>query len=341
MITIREIANLAKVSASTVSRVLNNDYTLSVTQETRERIFKIAQEYNYTPIKDRKSTVNTAKETTLKISVLTWCSYETELQDPYFFSIRQGIENELLKRGITVNSIIRYSRDEPILPEKCDGLIVIGKVSPEPLSVVEKVVVVNHTVDELKYDSVVIDYERATYEALSHLSNLRHHEIGFIGGREYLEDSKEEINEPRLQAFRKYMTEGNDSYNFEKHIFIGEFSISDGYELMKKAIESGELPTAFFIASDSMAIGALKALHEYHYNVPNDVSLVSFNDIEVSKYITPALTTIKVFTEKMGETAVKLLIDQLEGRDLPLKVVVPTKLIIRESCANPQVKEKK
>lgn len=106
----------------------------------------------------------------------------------------------------------------------------------------------------------------------------------------------------------------------------------EGYRLMKKAIDQGHLPEAFFIASDSMAIGALKALQEAGLQVPRDTAIVSFNGIEEAEFASTPLTTVKVYTEEMGRTGVKLLLDRLNGRTLPQHVTLPTTLIVRQSC---------
>lgn len=115
-------------------------------------------------------------------------------------------------------------------------------------------------------------------------------------------------------------------------MLIGEYSMREGYRLMKKAIDQGHLPEAFFIASDSMAIGALKALQEAGLQVPRDTAIVSFNGIEEAEFASTPLTTVKVYTEEMGRTGVKLLLDRLNGRTLPHHVTLPTTLIVRQSC---------
>ena len=119
-------------------------------------------------------------------------------------------------------------------------------------------------------------------------------------------------------------------YN-EKYVYRGGKTFRDGYSIMKRLINEDELPSAFFIGNDSMCIGALKALFESGIKVPKHLSLVGYNDISSSEYTSPALTTIKVYTELMGEKALELLIDRLKGRDIPLKIITPTKLIIRDS----------
>jgi LacI family transcriptional regulator len=115
------------------------------------------------------------------------------------------------------------------------------------------------------------------------------------------------------------------------HVFIGEFSMRQGYELMKEAINKGDLPEAFFIASDSMSIGAMRALQEANLRVPEDIAIASFNDVQMAKFASTPLTSVKVYTEQMGRVGVQLLLDRIAGRELPLKVTVPTKLVIRES----------
>src|SRR5699024_6969212 len=118
----------------------------------------------------------------------------------------------------------------------------------------------------------------------------------------------------------------------ENHIFTGEFTMSDGYRLMKASLAQGNIPRAYFIASDPMAVGALRALQEEGLSIPKDVAIVSFDDIEMAQFASCPLSTVHVPTELMGRTSVKLLVDRLSGREVPLKVTVPTKFIVRESC---------
>ena len=116
-------------------------------------------------------------------------------------------------------------------------------------------------------------------------------------------------------------------------MYIGTYSVEDGYRLMKEAIHDfgEELPTAFFTGNDLLAIGALRALHEEKIAVPERVSVIGFNDISVSKYVFPPLTTIKVYTEIMGESAVDTLMERIMGRQVAKKILISTNLVIRES----------
>ncbi|MGN8646592.1 LacI family DNA-binding transcriptional regulator [Gracilibacillus sp. HCP3S3_G5_1] len=340
MVTIKDIAIRSKVSATTVSRVLNNDQTLSVATETRKRIFEIAQELGYKTVKERRIEQQTIKQKDkLKIGVVLCQSLQEELNDPYFLPIRKGIEKECVEWRLNVTEFFRiHSFQTTQLTEEVDGLIVVGRYSPESIhmysNTIKNIVYIDCAPDEDKYDSVVIDFEDATNRVIHHLFNNGYRRIGFIGGRqlEHSHAGYRKVEDPRERAFKDIMKQ-RDVYN-PRHVWIGNFNISDGYELMKKAIETENKPEAFFIASDQMAIGALRALQEANLSVPDDIAIVSFDDIEMAPFTSTPLTTIKVYTEEMGRTAVKLLLDKIKGREIPLKVTIPTKLVIRDSCGS-------
>ncbi|MDT8862491.1 LacI family DNA-binding transcriptional regulator [Alkalihalobacillus sp. MEB130] len=336
MATIKDIAELAKVSTATVSRVLNNDKNLSVTSETRDRIMEIAKELNYVPVRKRfteSKSVSIVGER--EIGIVMFCSPEYEWEDTYFLSIRKGIESECSERGLLVKKISHNSGGmTDIQMNHLDGVIVVGMISEEDEKLlVQKVnrniVFINYVSKNDIYDAVIIDHEKATKAALEHLFSLGHTKIGFIGGRE-TDQHDNEIMDRRQKAYEEVMKK-QGLYQPEYMYISKQFLISDGYALMKKAGEKEDLPSAFFIASDAMAIGAMRASHELGIKIPDDISIVSFNDVEMASFTQPALTTIKVYTEEMGKAAVKLLIDRFEGREIPFKLEIPTKLIVRES----------
>ncbi|MDR0140075.1 LacI family DNA-binding transcriptional regulator [Metabacillus idriensis] len=336
MTTIKDIALLSNVSASTVSRVLNNDKSISVQEETRLRIFEAAKELGYRTIHERRITKRT-KKTNLSIGIVVCQSLEEELDDPYFLSIRQGIEEELKNQGINKSAMFRlYDMETNQMVRDLDGILVIGIINDQALKMIsdhsDNVVYVNHSPDEDLYDSVIIDFEKGTERALKHLLNAGHREIGFIGGveREHLNHAKVVIENQRLATFERIMEK--EGLLNQDSIFIGEYKMSSGYELMKKALNQPVYPKAFFISSDPMAIGALRAIQEADLSVPEDVAVIGFDDIEMAKFCSTPLTTVKVHTKEMGKTGVKLLIDRINGRKMPLKVTVSTELVIRQSC---------
>ncbi|MFS0654927.1 LacI family DNA-binding transcriptional regulator [Bacillus sp. 179-C3.3 HS] len=341
MTTLKDIAHDAKVSVSTVSRVLNDDHTLAVSTATRQNILDIAKKLNYTPVRARKADKSEGKGSSESpiIGVVVAQSIDEELNDPFFSSIRKGIEKEYANQGLSALHTFRLrSMDHGEMLKDMDGLIIIGRISPDTVEKMtnrmEHIVFINHYADEDLYDCVHVDFERAADRAIDHLRSLGYSHLGYIGGkeREHYFEGDAVIEDQRQSTFMKRMQEAGSLNMNDVH--IGEYSMQEGYDLMQQAIQKGNLPDAFFIGSDSMAIGAMRALHEAGLHVPTDVSIVGFNDIEAASFSNPSLTTVKVYTEQMGEVGLKLLLERIRGRTLPLKVVVPTKLIERGStCA--------
>lgn len=338
MATIKDIAELSKVSAATVSRVLNHDQTITVQEETRQRIYQASKQLGYKTIQERRNKQqNETNKTSPAIGIVLCQSNEEELSDPYFLSIRHGIEEELMKQGISTTTMFRlYDTVDYQRVRELDGLIIVGRINEESLKTVsdhsKNMVYINHSPDEDLFDSVIIDFSKATELALRHLLKAGYKQIGYIGGveREHLIKRTVIIEDQRLTTYERVMKE--EGLFHSAYIFIGEYTVTQGYELMKKALEQEDVPEAFFIASDPMAIGALRALQEAKRSVPEDVAIVSFDDIEMAEFCSTPLTTVKVHTKEMGQTGVKLLLDRINGRKLALKVTVPTILVVRQSC---------
>jgi LacI family transcriptional regulator len=329
MATIKDIAELAGVSIATVSRVLNYDSTLSVGDETKKRIFEVAEQLSYKKKPARKLETG-------KIALLQWYTEKEELEDLYYMSIRLGVENQARQLGL---SVAKYFQDNygDLKQDEIQGLIAIGKYSDkqinELVTFTNNIVFVDTSPDEEQFDSIVIDFEKATKKVLDHYIANGHEKIGYIGGREVFKDQTSLIEDQRESTFKTYLAE--KGLLNEAYMYVGAFSVSDGHSLMKKAIdEHGEnLPTAFFAANDSLAIGALRALLEEGIPVPGRVNIIGVNDISISKYVFPSLSTIKVFTELMGETAVNTLAEKIEGRKTAKKIIISTQLIIRDSSS--------
>lgn len=328
MATIKDIAEKAGVSSATVSRVLNYDASLSVADETKKRVFEAAEELSY-----RKRSSN-KKYVDQKIAIVHWYTEKEELNDLYYLSIRFGIEQRCKEIGMSPE-VYFFDNIKEIKASEVEGIIAVGKFSDKQVKALTTinpmVVFVDYSPDEEKYDAIVIDFEKATKKVIDFFLSTNHSEIGFIGGNELLKDQTNPIEDLREKTFRSYMGK-HEIYN-ERFVYVGPFSVEDGYQLMKRAIEDlgDDLPSAFFISSDVMAIGSLRALHEANIPMPERVSIIGINDISVSKYMYPSLSTIRVHTEVMGEMAVDSLLERLEGRKIAKKVVVATKLIVRDS----------
>lgn len=327
MATIKDIAKKAGVSSATVSRVLNYDASLSVADETKKRVFEAAEALSY-----RKR--SSKKYVDQKIAVVHWYTEKEELNDLYYLSIRLGIEQRCKEIGMSPE-VYFFDNIKAIKAAEIEGIIAIGKFSEQQVKALTAinpmVVFVDYSPNEDKYDAVVIDFEKATERIIDYFMSTNHSKIGFIGGRELLKEQTEPIVDLREKTFQNYMEE-NGLYD-DRFVYVGTFSVEDGYRLMQQAIEDlgEELPTAFFTSSDAIAIGSIRALHEAGILIPGRVSIIGINDVTVSKYIYPSLSTIKVYTEVMGETAVDTLLERLEGRKIAKKIFISTKLIIRQS----------
>jgi LacI family transcriptional regulator len=329
MATIKDIAEKAGVSIATVSRVLNYDSTLSVSDDTKKKIFEIAEEVSYKKRKTKKVLPQR------KVAFIHWYTEREELEDLYYLSIRLGIEKRCEHHGIQLIKIFQ-DNNKDLDSQDIEGIIAVGKFSKPQIEglykITRNIVFTDFSSDDDLFDSVVVDFEIATKKVLDYLINKGHKEIGYIGGREYFKDQTASIDDQREKTFKSHLT--NKGLLRENFVYTNRFTVNDGYSLMKKAIEDhrGNLPTAFFVGNDTMAIGCLHALHEEKILVPERVSIISVNDISISKYVFPPLSTVKVYTELMGETAVDLLMERLtSSRTIPKKVLISTKLKIRQS----------
>lgn len=330
MATIKDIANLANVSITTVSRVLNYDETLNVSPETRKRVFEAAEELAYvvTPKKKAKSK--------WKIGLYDSFSLEEELVDTYYLSIRVALEKKLKEKGIDFFRIDKRGNDENI--KKIDGIICLGTFKNKDIVKIKSFdkpcVFIDSSPDSEFFDSVIIDFNSATKSALNYLTELGHENIGFIGGVE-TDMYGNRFKDLRQDVFENYLKE--KGIFREELVRIGGYDPKDGYMHLKEMLTWNPKPTAVFVANDTIAVGCYKAAYELGIKIPEELSIVGFNDIATAKYMVPPLTTVKLYTEIMGETAVDLMIEKLSSkREISKKITINTKLIIRESATAPK-----
>jgi len=279
MATIKEIAERTGVSLSAVSRVLNHDATLSVSPETKMRIFEAAQELEYKTIRERKSIE--AENIRLTFGLVDWYSDIDLLDDPYYLYLMTAMEKECAAANIDIYKINKINgRYNAIKLNNIDGIIAIGRFSEEEISdlsiYTDKIVFLDSSPQENKFDSVTINMKLGVTEALEYLLQLGHTEIGFLGAHG-IGDNREEIEDLRNSIFIEFMKSKN-LYNPDYFHIDHRISYQGGYNLMKVALASGHMPTAFFIANDTMATGAIRALYEAKLQVPNDISIIGFND---------------------------------------------------------------
>ncbi|WP_353949041.1 LacI family DNA-binding transcriptional regulator [Sporolactobacillus sp. Y61] len=332
MATIKEIAKIAGVSQATVSRVLNLDETLSVSKKTKDKIFAAASSLNYS-----KHLRNKPKKILSKVAIVEWYTRQKELDDVYYYSIRLGIEKKAQDLGLEIINL--FHEDSFKALKDIDGIIAIGKYSTVQIKQLSqlcaKIVFVDCNTLCMNVNCVVPDFEGAVASVINHFRSHQLSKIGMLSGVEKTSDQLETVNDRRLISFKNILS--TENLFDERYLFYGAFSAESGYSMMKNAIAQlgDELPEAFFVANDSMAVGALRALKEANINVPQRVSLIAFNDISISRFIIPSLSTVQVYTEQMGEAALNLLSQQFDEQNFPPQMVtLATRLILRNSSIN-------
>lgn len=328
MITIKEIAQQAGFSPSTVSRLLSNDPSLSVSPETKQKILNIALSLGY----ERKY-IKTIIE---KIALLFWITEIEELEDIYFKDMRLKIEKYANENNMELVTIKKESGISKI-PKDINGFIAIGSFSEKEISKLLKITKNGVFIDSNPapdyYDSVQPNTPLITKKAIDYFIENGHSNIGFIGGTFHNPNTDLEEKDIREISFRYYMQKLG--YLNEDNIFIEpNFSVDSGYKSAKKAIENlkDKLPTAFFVASDPIAIGVLQALNEYNIPVPSRVSVISINNIDVSKYVSPPLSTFNIDINELCKTAINLLSERIiEDRKLQKTIYLNCELVVRKS----------
>lgn len=331
MATLKDIAERAGVSQTLVSRVLNYDSSLSASEETRMKIFRIAEELNYKKGPHRMGGISYER---LRVAIISTFKKSYELDDPYFLSISMGVEKGCQELNVEGISLFDFGKNRLKNLGDFDGIIAINKYNEQDIEIMktisDKIIFVDYSPNSKKYDSVVVDFEQAIQDVITYLMACGINKIGFIGGINRVPSTGEVIYESRLEMYKRIMKEAG--FYRDEWIRIGQFNVDDGKRMMGEILQEKELPEAVFVSSDAMAIGAYRAVEKAGLKVGKDIMIVGFDDIPTAQYIVPPLSSVKVPTELMGKYAVQLLVDRIRSnRKIPIKAVLPTKLIIRES----------
>ena len=335
MTTIREVAEEAKVSVSTVSHVINE--TRFVSPETKVRVLAAMDKLQYEPNR-LASSLRRKDKRTHTIGLLI-----PDSTNPFFAEVLKGVEDASFDAGYNV--ILCNSDDDPqkevrylevLLSKQVDGIVLVSAGdSGESLKLVErwngKAVVVDRDLDAPELDSVSVDNEEGGYIATRYLLERGHSLIGCISGPSSLTPSS-----GRVKGYKKALIEFGATVNAET-VIAGDFRPQSGYRAARTILEQNFRPTAIFATNDMMALGALRAINELGQRVPNDISIIGFDDISLASFTTPPLTTIAQPSYEMGMLAADLLMRRLQNptADVKREVLKPV-LVERSSC---QVKE--
>ena len=334
--TLKEIAAEAGVSISTVSRVINKSSKCPASPEVQKRIWEIVRRTGYTPTataRDLKRGTISGKEPPSRSIACLFARASDAETDLFFSSLARSIEKEafkhnyILKYTFTAFDINHPSTFRLITDNHVDGVAVLGRCDKQLLKFLKQyfnyVVYTGLNNLEAKYDQIICDGYQATITAINHLCKLGHKHIAYIG---------ETVNEQRYDGYCAALADHDIPFR-KSCISNVTLSSEGGYHGAKELLDKGCDATAFFCPNDVTAIGAMRAVKEHGLSIPEDISIISIDDIDTAQYLTPMLTTIHIPVDEMGQMAAKILIDRIEGgHTLPIKMNLPFYIANRESC---------
>lgn len=333
-VNINDVAKLAEVSKSTVSKVFSNDERIS--QTTKDKVLEVARRLDYRP-----SLVPGALKTgkTKAVGLIL-----PNVMNPFFPGIIKGVEDVAVENGYMV---VFCNSDERIEKEALyfqmfedrwvDGIIISGVTgkSREEKEYIRNLhkkgipaVLIDREIENYFTNIVMIDNEGAALKATKYCLDLGHKRIGFISAPLDIK-----IFTDRFKGYRKALKE--NEIEFDRNLVIeSDQTTQGGREATKQLLSLNDPPTAIFAVNDLMAIGALREIRERDLKVPEDISVVGFDNIPLASLVNPALTTIAQPIYEIGREAMSLLIKNIEKKDLTKsKIILDTRLVVRESTA--------
>jgi LacI family transcriptional regulator len=332
--TIKDIALKAKVSKMTVSRVFSNPN--NVAKKTREKIEKIAEKMSYHPNLIARS-LSSARSMTIGVVMP---KVKDVFLDVYITQILSGISDVTQDLDFRIMFFpFDYDQHQPGLyvsiarSNLVDGIILLktrkNDKGIERLSQTDfPFILVNHKKYSQKVNFVDSCNIKGAKLAVEHLYKLGHRKIAFVTGEMYETNAID-----RLNGYKKTLEDFGLPFRKE-WVINGKFSKDTAYESSKGLLNSKKIPTAIFCSDDYMAIGVIDRIKEAGLSVPEDISVIGFDDIELSSYIKPSLTTIRQPIHEIGKKSAELLLDLIECRKkTPIREILDVELIIRESTS--------
>lgn len=324
-VTIKDVAALAGVSVGTTSRVLSGNPSTS--PAARERVHAAVAELGYRP-DARARSLRSARSQTVGLLI-------SDVRNPFFADVAHGAEQAAL-RSSYVTLLANANEDpkqqdtylESFLTQRVDGIIIApqGEESAHlwALATTVPLVFVDRTVDGFEVPSVTSDNTLGIDQAVAHLADRGHTRIGYIGGPRSISTGRAR-HDAFVRAVARHRLDTDPGL-----ITSGDFRSASGAVAAERLLSGAQPPTALLAADSPMAVGALGALRRRGLRIGSDVDLVAFDDIEWFSELDPPLTVVSHDAQAMGSTAMRLLLDVIEGRT-PESVVLPTRLVVRES----------
>lgn len=326
-VTIKDIAKMANVSHTTVSRALNNSPYIN--EETKAKIKALAKELNYVPNYNAKSLV------LLKSYIIGvfFSSISEGTSDTFFHEVVKGVNKVMDKNyNIVIRGIDNYEYSHPIDNKNVDGIIVVSQSKNDDnfiKTIMEKnipMVVINRSINEEGIVNILSNDTKGSYDAVKYLIDNNHKKIGIIQGNMEFESTTY-----RKKGYIMALEDNNIKLNND-YILSGKYTLESGYDNMKKLLELEDRPTAVFCANDDIAVGAIKAVFESGFSVPEDVSVIGFDNSNFCNYVTPRLTSVKKDSLTMSEIGGNYLLDIINKKEINQeKIFIESYLVERDS----------
>lgn len=326
-VTIKDIAKLANVSHTTVSRALNNSPYIN--EETKSKIKALAKELNYVPNYNAKSLV------LLKSYVIGvfFSSISEGTSDAFFHEIVKGVNKVIDKEyNLVIRGIDQCQYSHPIDNKNFDGIIVVSQRKEDDefiKTIIEKnipTVVINRVVDIDNIVNIVPNDTKGSYDAVDYFIKNNHRRIALIQGNDDFESSVY-----RKKGYIDALNDNNIKIN-EDYMMTGKYTLESGYENMKKLLNLSKRPTAVFCANDDIAVGAMKAINESGLNVPDDISVIGFDNSNFCNYVTPTLSSVRKDSLMMSEIGGINLLNIIQNKPVKhQRSYIESTLVIRKS----------
>ncbi|MGF1763526.1 DNA-binding transcriptional regulator CytR [Aliivibrio kagoshimensis] len=333
MATMKDVALLAEVSTATVSRALMNPEKVSIT--TRKRVEEAVIESGYSPNSFARNLRRNESKTVVAIV--------PDICDPYFTEIIKGIEEAAMENGYIVllgDSRQQKKREDSfvnlLFTKQVDGMLLLGTDLPFDVSKQEQknlppMVMACEYSPELELPTVHIDNLTAAFEAVNYLTQIGHKQIAQISGPE-----QATLCHFRHQGYQQALRRGGVTMN-PTYTAFGDFSFESGSTALTRLMALPETPTAIFCHNDVMAIGAIHQAKKMGLRIPQDLSIIGFDDIQFSQYYDPPLTTVSQPRYEIGRQSMLMLLERLKGREVQIgSRLLDATLTIRESTAPPK-----
>jgi len=338
-VTIKDVAKVANVAPSTVSRVIANSPRIS--EKTKERVREVMDQLGYHPNFIARSL---ASQSTRAIGLVMPSSTDVVFQNPFFPTVLSGLSEGAHSKQYALHMTTGKTEDEifdgvvaMVQGGRVDGVVLLySKVEDRVIAYLRErdfpfVVIGKPFKDDENISYVDNDNFKAGKEVTEHLIQLGHDRIGFIGGNLDLVVTVE-----RLLGYEKALRNSGISL-VDEYIVNDEFLRESGQDAVKVLLSLEKPPTAMVVADDLMALGVLNKLDELGISVPDDISIVSFNNVLIAEMARPPLTSVDINIFDLGYQATKSLIQKIENPGEPIKrIIVPFKIVPRFSCGQPK-----